>query len=147
MLKRGKRSKNPKQYNMVLAITILILILAILLIQKNITGLAGYGVASGSAPNTPTLNAPLNASTITTNPYLRPISITVNDAEADSMNVSIYGDNTTASSLLYFAQNVANGTTLLYNFTSMPVGAIYPSGCTELVRYWNFDKYQSDLTA
>ena len=122
-----------------LAVTLLVgTIILGLFLQENITGLAGYDVASGSAPNTPTLNSPTNVTAETTTSRL--LNVTVTDPEADVMNVSIYGDNTTsASSLLSFSQSVANGTTLTYNWTSPTVGTMFPSD-TQLKAYWKYDK-------
>ncbi len=98
-----------------------------------------------NAPGTPTFNSPSNASTA--KPSFRLLNTTApTDADGDAINVSIYGDNTTASSLLAFFQNPTTGTELTYNFTSLPVGSLYPSGSTGLVGYWNFDKNASDFS-
>ncbi|MBS3158888.1 LamG domain-containing protein, partial [Candidatus Woesearchaeota archaeon] len=103
------------------------------------------GATPNQAPSAPTLNSPTNATTVSTNPSLRLLNITVSDAEADAMNVSIYGDNSSASNLIAFFSNVANGTTLTYNFTSLPVGALYSTD-TNLVGYWRMDKNVSDFS-
>ncbi len=95
-------------------------------------------VDPNNAPNAPTLNSPQNASTSTDT--FRLLNITVTDPDGDAMNVSIYGDNSTGTNLLYFAQDVANGTTLTYNFTSPTIGSIY-SNDASLVGYFKFDSF------
>jgi hypothetical protein len=72
-------------------------------------------VATNTAPNPPILNSPINNTKDSGRSAL--LNVTLIDPDGDSMNVSIYGDNSSVSSLLYFGENIANGTTITYNWS------------------------------
>ena len=94
-----------------------------------------------AAPNTPTLNAPANASIA--KPSFRLINITVSDPDGDAMNVSIYGDNSTASNLIAFFKDVTNNTQLTYNWTAPTARMLYFTSAS-ITNYYDFDKNASD---
>src|SRR3989338_1888356 len=74
----------------------------------------------------------------------RLLNITISDPNANSMNVSIYGSNTSSTSELiaYFA-NVANNTELTYNWSAPTLGEVFGTD-SNLVGYWKLDSDFSD---
>ncbi len=100
-----------------------------------------FHIAGGAAPVI-TLNTPANASISTIT--FRDMNITTTDPESDIMNVSIYGDNISATptELLSFYQN-RNNESLTYNWTAPTVLTAFLND-PSLVAYWNFDVNLSD---
>ena len=91
----------------------------------NITNFSVFApMATPYNPLVVTLNRPYNGSKIPNNWTL--LNATVTDADNDNMTVCFYANNNSnglnaSEGLVYIAENVANGTTLTYNLTALPV--------------------------
>jgi len=91
----------------------------------NITSFSVFA-PMGSSGNPPaiTLNKPDNGSTTSNNWAI--VNATVTDADNDNMTVYFYANNNSnglnaSEGLVYIGENVANGTTLTYNLTALPI--------------------------
>ncbi len=99
-------------------------------------------LALAAAPNTPTINAPGNG-TSTSNTW-NLLNFSVTDPEADAMTVYIYASNDSnglinnSKNLVYLQENVASGSNITYNLTTLPID---PAGAysNSLVALWHFD--------
>ncbi|KAF5438145.1 protein of unknown function (DUF2341), partial [Candidatus Methanophagaceae archaeon] len=105
-------------------------------------------VSTSNNPPAITLNKPDNGSTTSNNWAI--LNATVTDADNDNTTVYFYANNNSnglndSEGLVYIGENVANGTTLTYNLTALP---IKPSE-DELVLLMHFDnrsEFGEDLT-
>ncbi|RKX65701.1 MAG: hypothetical protein DRP42_04345, partial [Tenericutes bacterium] len=114
----------------------------------NITNFSVFAPMATPYPPVVTLNRPYNGSKISNNWTL--LNATVTDADNDAMTVCFYANNNSnglnaSEGLVYIGENVANGSTLTYNLTALP---IKPSedGLFTLLHFDNRSEYGEDNT-
>ncbi|KAF5438082.1 CASH domain-dontaining protein, partial [Candidatus Methanophagaceae archaeon] len=105
-------------------------------------------ISTTNNPPAITLNKPDNGSTIPNNWTI--LNATVTDADNDNTTVYFYANNNSnglnaSEGLVYIGENVANGTTLTYNLTVLP---IKPSedGLVLLMHFDNRSRYGENST-
>lgn len=103
------------------------------------TGAVIYTIKGGGSAPTVTLNTPFNTSG--SQSTSRVLNISISDPESDTMNVSIFGDNSSsASPLIAFFTNIGNTSSVTYNWSAPTINVSDNS----LLTLYHFDTDASD---